>query len=176
MIGTLETIWGALNNKDRKNFIGSVSAKIEGLHGVPRIIIPKNKKPQAKEIIFLFNQEKDFYSKIDSRFFPIIKEEEAKDFFDQKDFIVVFDSVRVDFTKPDSLYSFVPPDLRDKLNINARQIEQTRFLQSNGEHLQKGHFISTQVIQEKLCEIWRSKWDNNTSYVWDYDLKIIDTL
>lgn len=176
MIGTIDTIWGALNSKDKKNFIGSVCAKIEGLHGVPRLVLQKSKKTQSKEIIFLFNQEKDFYSKIDSRFFPIIEEEEAQDFLDQKDFIVVFDAVRLDFTKQDSLYPFVPADLRDKLNINARKIEQTRFLQSNGEHLQKSHFISTQVIQEKLCEIWRSKWDNNISYVWDYDLKIIETL
>lgn len=162
--------FNSLDDKQKLLFIGSAYAKINNLKYVPRIVIEKNEKIKQRHLNHLFNED---FQNIDDKFWSIITN---YDFLEpENNYIVLFDKTRMDFQAHDVIFEKTNNKLKEKFYLDKRHEEQMKFLKSNYNIVKRNSLVS-EVLVEKLNDLWRFKWNNNQTYSDHYNYSLINSI
>ena len=172
----LNVIFNELDDQTALKFVSACMAKHRGLIGVPRICIHKNTRISTKMLTEMFETQIQDFANLDKKYCELIDIVLLEDFINHLDYIVIFDLTRVNFISNDELFENIPQKFKKLFNLNTRNSEQKKFLQSNQNHFNNTNYIVQEVIKYKLNEIWVQKWGETHSYVNDFDEKIINNI
>ena len=165
-----KVIYDSLGGKNKQYFLLSCHAKYKDLYGVPRLVLNKNSNFKK-----FFNLSSDFFKKIDSIYFPIIDEESLESFIQDNHQQIIFDIDRVYFDYEDNFLKFLPNNIKKQFNLYYRDNEKQKFIKSNLNHFKNSNSLTSQIIKDKLYEIWQSKWDQQDSY-FNFDILLVDNI
>lgn len=172
----LNVILNELENQTALKFVSACVAKHRNLVGVPRICIHKNTRISTKMLKEMFESEIEYYENLDNKYSEFIDIVLLDDFINHLDYIVIFDLSRVNFNANDELFENIPQKFKKLFNLNTRNSEQKKFLQSNCKHFNNANYTVQEVIKHKLNQIWTEKWGQTHAYMNDIDEKIINNI
>ncbi len=170
-------IYSELPEENKLDFLMSCVAKKRGLFGVPRIAVKNGQELTIDEVKVFLSKPIEYYKKTDLQFHKvIINYDDIDDLENSLGYTVIFDTCRVCFDKKDEFFENSPDDIKKCFNLNIRNIERQKFLNSNAEHFKKKEFMSSRVLLNKLNDLWTSKWGIEESYKDIYYHHLLDNL
>lgn len=155
-----EIIFDSLSGEKKINFLLSCYAKQKGWFGVPRLILDED-----TDFYSFFQKPITHYQLCDSKFFNIIDNDDLNSFLDHSNKFVIFDFAQLSFDQEDHFFKYLNDRTKKIFNLYERDLERQKFIRTNHEHYKNPNTIVTQIIKNKLNDVWKSKWGSSESYL-----------